>query len=369
MKKILVIEDEHSVREVILDMLNEENFNTIGAEDGQIGLQLAQENLPDLILCDVMMPRQNGYSVLSELRKDQATAKIPFIFLTAKADQSDFRQGMELGADDYLAKPFTRSELLKAVETRLEKQAIVDQQIHQKLDDLRSSITLSLPHELSTPLNVISNASSLLIDEADSMEVDEIIEIAGNIQRSSQRLHKLIQNFLLYAQLELAVHDPERAKSLRIGSTLSAKGSITNFALRKAQQVNRASDLKLELQDGVVQISEIKLKKIVEELIDNAFKFSHPGTLVRMVSLVQDSSFVLYVIDNGRGMTQEQIADVGAYMQFRRNLYEQQGAGLGLVISKRMVELHGGALEIESIPGQQTTVRIVLPLAKTTEAD
>ncbi|MDZ8053632.1 MAG: EAL domain-containing protein [Aulosira sp. ZfuVER01] len=123
MTKILVIEDEELVRENLLDLLEAEDFDTIAAANGKIGLNLAFSEIPDLILCDMMMPEVDGYGVLTTLRQDPLTATIPFIFLTAKSAKADFRQGMDLGADDYLTKPFTRAELLSAIVNRLEKQA------------------------------------------------------------------------------------------------------------------------------------------------------------------------------------------------------------------------------------------------------
>ncbi|WP_414543024.1 EAL domain-containing protein [Nostoc sp. CCY0012] len=123
MVKILVIEDEESVRENLLDLLEAEDFETITAANGKIGIHLAVSNVPDLILCDMMMPEIDGYGVLTALRQEPLTATIPFIFLTAKSAKSDFRQGMDMGADDYLTKPFTRAELLSAIMNRLERQA------------------------------------------------------------------------------------------------------------------------------------------------------------------------------------------------------------------------------------------------------
>jgi len=127
MKKILVIEDEAQSRNIYLESLEEEGFDAIGAENGRVGVQRAQEQLPDLVLCDIMMPELDGYGVLSTLRQDPLTAMIPFIFLTAKATKAELRQGMELGADDYLTKPSTVEELLKAIAARLEKQAALRQ--------------------------------------------------------------------------------------------------------------------------------------------------------------------------------------------------------------------------------------------------
>src|SRR4028119_800319 len=122
MNKILVIEDERSIRLNLLKLLSVEGFQTIGADNGSSGLQLAQAEQPDLIICDIMMPELDGYEVLRALQQNPVTATIPFIFLTAKADPSDWRQGMKLGADDYLTKPFTRAELLEAIASRLQKQ-------------------------------------------------------------------------------------------------------------------------------------------------------------------------------------------------------------------------------------------------------
>lgn len=132
MKKILVIEDEPPVRANLVELLEFENFEVVSAENGFIGALWAQEHLPDLIICDVMMPEINGHEVLQALRQDPATATIPFIFLTAMADRGDIRHGMELGADDYLTKPFTVDDLLGAIATRLAKHQSVMQQYNQE---------------------------------------------------------------------------------------------------------------------------------------------------------------------------------------------------------------------------------------------
>lgn len=127
MTKILVIEDDATVRTLILKLLKAEGFEVISGENGRTGIQMAQAHEPDLIICDVMMPELNGYEVLEQLRQNSATARIPFVFLSAKADRTDLRQGMDLGADDYLTKPFRRAELLGAISARLNKQATITQ--------------------------------------------------------------------------------------------------------------------------------------------------------------------------------------------------------------------------------------------------
>ena len=119
MRKILVIEDEETVRENILELLDAEGFEAIAAENGRIGLNLAQQQLPDLILCDIRMPELDGYGVLTALRSAPETAAIPFMFLTAKAAKTDLSLGLELGANAYITKPFTLTELLEAIASQI----------------------------------------------------------------------------------------------------------------------------------------------------------------------------------------------------------------------------------------------------------
>ena len=121
MKKILVIEDEPAMRANLRDILELENFSPLLAANGSEGIAVAKRELPDLILCDVQMPKQDGYEVLAALRADVATARIPFIFLTAKGERADVRTGMNLGADDYLVKPVRVDDLLEAIAARLER--------------------------------------------------------------------------------------------------------------------------------------------------------------------------------------------------------------------------------------------------------
>ncbi|MAS33026.1 MAG: hybrid sensor histidine kinase/response regulator [Anaerolineaceae bacterium] len=364
LKKILVVEDEQSLRNDIIEMLSYEGFTVIGAENGRVGIEQARENLPDLIICDIMMPEVDGYAVLEELRKETRTAAIPFIFLTARTDKLDRRHGMEQGADDYLTKPFAVKELLKTIETRLLKREMVKQDAERRNEALRNNIILSMPHELRTPLTVILGFSDILITDHSEMEPARIGEMAQHINKAALRLYHLVENYLVYAQIEIAINDAGFTETVKSNITTDPKIVIENQAIQKAQEHDREADLQLEVSElDSVQILEDYLKKIVEELIDNAFKFSEHGQVVRAVVTQEDNKVFIRVTDQGRGMTSEQIDDVGAYMQFNRRFYEQQGSGLGLTIAKRIAEIHGGELSIDSVPNQQTTVTIVLPLA------
>jgi CheY-like chemotaxis protein len=121
MKKILIIEDSDDIREGIVEILELAGYETYAANNGKLGVDLAYKHIPDLILCDIMMPELDGYGVLYLLQKNQNTLNIPFIFMTAKAERADMRKGMEMGADDYLTKPFDDVELFNAIESRLKK--------------------------------------------------------------------------------------------------------------------------------------------------------------------------------------------------------------------------------------------------------
>lgn len=121
MNKVVVIEDNHDMRENISEMLTLADYEVATASNGKEGVELVKKELPDLIICDIMMPELDGYGVLYYLSKNPETSAIPFIFLSAKAERADMRKGMNMGADDYLTKPFEEMELLEAVETRLSR--------------------------------------------------------------------------------------------------------------------------------------------------------------------------------------------------------------------------------------------------------
>jgi CRP/FNR family transcriptional regulator, polysaccharide utilization system transcription regulator len=140
MKKILLIEDNQEIRENTAEILSLANYSVIEAENGKAGVELAKSERPDLIICDIMMPQLDGYGVLHMLSKNPATSSIPFIFLTAKSEKEDFRKGMNLGADDYLTKPFDDLELLDAVEMRLKKNEILKAEFNKSVEGIDSFI-------------------------------------------------------------------------------------------------------------------------------------------------------------------------------------------------------------------------------------
>ncbi len=363
MKKILVIDDESWLRDMMEVALAQRGYKVVQAENGVAGVEVARKTLPDLILCDVNMEKLNGYATLSALRDEATTAAIPFILMTGLADNAGMRHGMELGADDYLPKPFTLDGLYGAVEARLKKAQTVRQEAEKKLADLRDNISLMLPHELRTPLNGILAYGEILSTEAGTLKPAEVAEMGQVIRESGRRLERLIENFLIYAQLELLSSDPQKISALRQKRTTAPAQLVADRAQAQAESARRSADLALELTETPVPISEDYLGKIVDELVQNAFKFSSAGRRVEVRLAGLPDGVLLSVTDHGRGFSTEHITRVGAYMQFDRKLHEQQGLGLGLTIAKRLTELHGGTLTIESQRGDRTTVSVKLPMA------
>ncbi|MDH6099143.1 response regulator [Anabaenopsis sp. FSS-46] len=185
MSLILVIEDEEQIRLNISEILLLADFSVVSAADGSEGLHLARVKSPDLILCDIMLPGMDGFQVLKKLRNYPNTANIPLIFITAKAEREDLRQGMNLGADDYITKPFEPGEILQAVKARLKRQALSTQQhldshhkieqlqqeikendtnlqVSRQLSDIRGNLLEKLSQELRDPLSNINIALHML---------------------------------------------------------------------------------------------------------------------------------------------------------------------------------------------------------------
>src|SRR5688572_661957 len=313
-KKVLVIDDTEEIRMIIAESLSLYGFLTLSAEDGTTGVEMARDNIPDLIICDINMPNMDGYATLTALREEDSTATIPFIFLSGATDKINMRRGMELGADDYLTKPFTHKELMAAVNARLEKQADLKRESEKKLDELRGNITMALPHELRTPLNGILGLATLMIDDYASMPPEEVLESAKSIHESALRLHRLIENFLLHSQIELMASENKKIETASNSTTIALEQIVPEVARKVAARFKREADLVLEVAKGTLLIPADHFKKVVEELVDNAFKFSDSGKPVRVSTVTSGSNFVLTISDSGRGMTTEQLSNVGPHM-------------------------------------------------------
>ena len=357
MHTILIIEDDPSIRENLVDLLDAYGYAPVTAIDGVDGLEKARKHRPDLILCDVMMPRLNGLGVLDAVQDDEAIASTPFIFLTAKADAKSLREGMSQGADDYLTKPFQAAELFSAIEGRIERFNQIERKQERRMAELHHSISQVIPHELRTPLVAIEGFTSLIMDERETLSGDQLEDMLEEVLGATERLKRLVERNALFAQVTT-----EAAAGVTPDQTIEAATLLPAEAQERAAEYGREDDLVVSAHAGGVQIRRSLFARLVNEVVDNAFKFSEPGTPVRVLGTLAEDGYALTVKDEGYGMGAPQIREIDAYRQFDRDYNEQQGAGLGLALCQEICAAVDGTLEIQSSRGTGTSVHITIPV-------
>ncbi|MFN3201084.1 MAG: response regulator [Bradymonadia bacterium] len=345
MSRILVIEDEEELRELIAQFLQFHDHDVSTAEHGLAGLEAARSTRPDLIISDVMMPKMDGFEVLEALREDQETADIPFLFLTAKADRQDMRRGMELGADDYLTKPFEALELIEAVDRRLARHESFKSRQQEAIDTLHHDLSRMLPHELRTPLSAILGYGRMLRDEWTAFTPQEIRRMLDDICAAGARLERLSENYSVYAGLLT-----ERNEAISPVSTPLEHEAACSMARLVVERLtfgtDRAADVSVELSPGVIPMESSRFTRMLTELLDNALKFSTAGDPVQVAGSPDGEGYRLEIVDHGQGMSADQIARTGGFKQFDRDAQEQQGTGLGLAIARMLAERTGGWLHL-----------------------
>ncbi len=364
MTTVLVIEDEDFLRENIMTMLKFEGFKTLDAPDGQTGVERARASIPDLIICDIMMPGMDGYEVLQALRDDPATATIPIIFLTARASRSHVRLGMSLGADDYVSKPFSHEELIAAVRTRLERQQALEREYRQQIEELQLAIVTALPPTLQAPLNQVMDNADRLITNAGALSPAEVETSAETMLQASEYLHRQIENYLLFAQIEIIRFDPARVVAIYNSHLPQAHRLITRVAQSEATHYDRAADLALDVAPATIQVSRESMHKIIQELVSNALKYSPPGSPVDVHGCVEGDRYVLQVTDQGEGIPPDVIARVMDPPRLRASLSSHEELpGLGLVVVRYLVDVHGGEFQLNGEAGQGTSACVTLPVS------
>jgi signal transduction histidine kinase len=355
MARVLLIDDDDALRELHAELLGAAGHQTMQAASGAAGIEAIRSARPDLVLCDVGMSGMDGYAVLQAVRADPQLASTPFLFLTGLDARHHFRAAMSLGADDYLAKPVREHDLVAAVEARLTRRAAERRESERHIAELRRSVSFLLPHELRTPLTVILGGSEMIRELHQEMTSEEIGEMATAISKAAQRLHRMVENYLLHVGMELerltVAESPPRAMSGATGADL-----VRDAAHAQAREHGRGQDIQFVLADATLPLAEPYARKVVSELVDNALKFSEAGAPIKVAFTTSGQGVALSVADAGRGMTVDQIREVGAFRQFNRAVFEQQGSGLGLILVKGIIEASGGAFDLRSVMGEGTTV-------------
>jgi two-component system, sensor histidine kinase and response regulator len=360
-KKLLIVEDDPMIRQRLLDILDSDEYYLLEASNGLEGIEMAKMHLPDLILSDIMMPVLTGYDVLREVRTYPPTAMTPFLFLTAKGDQVDVRYGMNLGADDYITKPFSISEILDAVAMRLERRDRMEEYSQEKLNAVRSNLYSALPHEFLTPLNGILGMTDVLIRHSEVLEKEEIHEMHTHILQSAKRLHAVIEKYLMYARLEGLTRDFVESRLLHLPAQSPAT-IVDDMVRLRGYKHDRLHDVLQDLDDHPIAMPAENFNIAIGELVDNAFMYSQPGTPIHIELKINGDYLAFTVQNHGRGLTTEQVNQIGAFVQFEREKYEQQGMGLGLAIAKKSAQVFNGELIVESQPNKITKVQLNIPL-------
>lgn len=364
MTRILVIEDERLLREEAVELLTLEGYDVSEAPDGQHGLELALTTSPDLILCDVGMPEMDGYKVLSALRAQPKTQTTPFIFLTAMADRSFMRHGMELGANDYLTKPYTRAELLAAVRTQLEKREAVEQVAQAQQEQVRRSVMRMVTHELRSPLAGMNLAQQLMERQLDHLSKADLRELLKTMRTGSHRLQTVVDQILLATQLESHMINEETVDSEGVYTEPHA---VLTSAINQARRVayrNQNADIRLDNYTMGAQVFGCVrvLVHAFAEIITNAINFSPNDQPVTIAVWLADDNIWISIHDHGPGIPAEKLTQAfQPFQQINRDLHEQQGIGLGLALAYRILTLHGGVMEINCAAGKGTEVVIGLP--------
>ena len=371
---ILVVDDEPNNFDVIETLLSDQDYLLHYAVSGQDAIASLDLFQPDVILLDVMMPGINGIETCRRIKALPQWQPVPIIMVTSLTSKEDLARCIEAGADDFISKPVNSLELRARVKSMLRIKQQYDQLnilyslqestidvLQNNLNELCSNLAYTLPHELNTPLNGIFGVIGLLVEDYEDMSKEEVHELLTIAQKSLQRLEKLTKRFFQYAQLEMFSNNPKTAETRNaLPTKISTQALIKSTAKAKVESVDRLGDLVWDIGDVEVCMSEKDLVFIVEELLENAFKFSESKTPVQIISQLKDEKFHLTISDQGRGMTEDQIAKMGAFMQFDLKNYQQQGIGLGLKIVKKIIENHRGTFSISSIYKQGTTVEVTL---------
>ncbi len=324
---VLIVEDDEIIRENIKEYLEINGFNVFESENGKEGLSIAKDSSPDVIVSDIMMPGMNGIEMISELKKDTNTSLIPVILITAKVESKDVREGMTVGADDYITKPFDLEDLLHAVNTQIAKKNKIHDHIHLEYTKSFEHWKNIANHELFTPINVIQNVYHLMSNQSN---VDD--ELDGIFKLSVTRLKRTISNLLLLSgvfQIE---------SNFKYTSVFDFRRQIDAIIADILDTEKELIPTKFEINYNLPEYFFMKeyFYLIIKEILDNANKFSKPGTNVKVDISIENDEFVFITTNQNKIDNSIPINNKRAFTQVERDSYEQQGLGLGLYIINRI---------------------------------
>ena len=369
---ILVVDDDPVVRSLMRATLERDGFVVIEAGDGVEGCRLYEEHRPDLLLVDLMMPHMDGYDLCRVLRSRPESVYVPIVVATSLDDLPSIARAYDAGATDFIPKPLNwlvlnhrvryilrASRALEEVR-RNQERLIAAKEAAEAANRAKSEFLANMSHELRTPLNAIIGFSGMMSDRMFGPLGEKYVEYANIIGDSGRHLLAIITDIL-----DVAKADAERLllaeERVEIGEVVELSSKIVEDMARRAQ-IEFISEVAKPLPP--MMADPAKLTQILVNLLSNAVKFTPPGGKVRLkVERRVHRGITFRVEDTGIGMSAEQIPIAMApFGQISNSMTRQHdGVGLGLPLTKRLVELHGGTIEIDSEPGKGTIASVYLP--------
>ncbi|MEK7263501.1 MAG: response regulator [Bacteroidota bacterium] len=361
-RKILIVDDTEINIELLADILKSNQFDVVSANDGIEALAAVERHKPDLILLDVQMPRMDGYEVCERLKKDHHTETIPICMVTALQDLQSKIRAIEVGADDFLTKPFNKVDLLSRVRSLLRITELWEVINHkneeiQKFSDLQTEFMHKIIHDLQSPLTVISMSTYVALQHGDlNTDVKKNIE---DIQQASQTIQLIIRNILSVEQMEHANIELKREEfSLRD----LLHDNISNF--KKLLKENEKIEEEIPPALPVVNADKDLLSRIVTNLLHNALKNANKkGREIKVSALLDLKGGVqVTVADNGPGLSVEEKDFIFGKFEESLKLKARKSVALGLTFCRMAIELHGGKIWVDSTYGKGASFSFIVPL-------
>ena len=343
--RILVIDDEESFRQVILKFLAKQGFEAVPAADGQTGVRVAAEMLPDLIVCDLNMPGMDGYEVLATLRRDPKLADIPLIFLTGQSQPSQVRQGMSLGADDYLTKPVNPVDLISAIKARLGRRQAQGQR-QEKQMERAMQLFGGIVHDLRDPLFVVLGYTDILRGGAGKAPStgENSTQILDRMHQAVLQMQAVISEtlFLARSRMQRLPFDPGPLDLREFCEQLVGD-----------HEESRRLQFQCVEQQFPATADALRLRQALDNLLSNALKYSDGPVVVSLSASAQN--YLIEVSDRGIGIPAAE--QQGIFEPFFRasNTGGRPGHGLGLSIVKSCIDQHGGSVRFSSDRSLGTT--------------
>jgi len=355
--KLLIIEPNNAITELIKESAEGDHYDITQSHSGLLGINIAQKQQPDLILCDIDTQQPNGYEVLKVLQANRSVRHIPVIMLGDYDDSKVYRWAISHGAEDYIPFPIDSADLIDKIEARLARHKNQPKPEEAVTQELGVEVDYSMPHTFRSPLMMILGYADLLALDHESVSPAFIREAATSILMGGKSLERLIQNRLVYTQLREIAITPKKRAVFSKQYLSHTEDVIYVAAMNAAERHGRGNEIKLDLMESRVQASQENLAKLIEELVDNACKFSEPGTPIGVKSRQINDRFYIFIADSGQGISPETIAK----LKDSSNTLPD-GLGLGFAIAKLIIDLYGGEIGIESEVGRGTIITVRLSM-------